>query len=69
MLKKNEYFQEYVEGENISVQFISNKNELKLISICEQVLRKDTFYIDHLISKKLNVKAKKKNFQFVKKNS
>ena len=67
-LKKNEYFQEYIEGENISIQFISNKNELKLISICEQVFRKDTFYIDHLISKKLNVKAKK-NFQFVKKDS
>ena len=42
-------FTEYIEGEKASIQFISNKNELKLISICEQVFQKR-----HILYRSLN---------------
>ena len=34
----------------MSVQFISDMDELKIVSVCEQVLKK-TFFIDYLITK------------------
>ena len=44
------------------------KKKLRLISICEQVLKKDTFFIDYLITKKIKLPTKK-NIKSSKKNS
>ena len=66
-LKKYEYFQEFLKGKNTSVQFITFKNKLSLISICEQVFKKDTFFIDYLITQRLDKEKEIKTFNLVKK--
>ena len=66
-LKKNEYFQEFINGENMSVQFISDMDELKIISVCEQVLKKKTFFIDYLITKKLSKNKQDQIYNLIKK--
>jgi predicted ATP-grasp superfamily ATP-dependent carboligase len=66
-LKKNEYFQEYIDGKNTTVQFICCKKKFRLISICKQVLKKDTFFIDYLITKKITSDQQKKILNLVKK--
>ena len=66
-LKKNEYFQEIIDGKRISVQFISKINKLRIISVCDQVLKKKTFFIDYLITKRLSKKKRNQIFTLVKK--
>ena len=66
-LKKNEYFQELIDGKRISVQFISKIRQLRIISVCDQVLKKKTFFIDYLITKRLSKKKQNQIYTLVKK--
>ena len=53
--------------EKISVQFISDESKVRLISICEQVLKKNTFFTEYIIMEKLSKSKRKEIFNLVKK--
>ena len=54
-LKKNEYFQEFIDGDLISVQFL-RKKKTHILSICSQenILKNKNFITDSLITKNVN---------------
>ncbi len=69
-LKSKEYLQEKIIGEQISVQFSAQKNEINILGIFEQVLKspeKGNFLIKSLISKKVTLKFYKQIYLFTKK--
>ena len=56
-LNKSQYFQKLIEGEHISIQFLSKNLEIKILSICKQLFRKNhryPFIIESIVSKRLN---------------
>ncbi len=56
-LKKNQYYQKIIEGEHISVQFFCKNKQMRILSICNQFFKKNTFHpfiIESIISKKVS---------------
>ena len=54
-LNKTQYFQKIIKGEHISVQFYSKDLDIKILSICKQLFRKDhcnPFIIESIVSRK-----------------
>ena len=54
-LNKTQYFQKIIKGEHISIQFYSKDLDIKILSICKQLFRKDhcnPFIIESIVSKK-----------------
>ena len=54
-LNKTQYFQKKIKGEHISIQFYSKGLDMKILSICKQLFRKDhsnPFIIESIVSKK-----------------
>ena len=54
-LNKTQYFQKIIKGEHISIQFYSKDLDIKILSICKQLFRKDhcnPFIIESIVSRK-----------------
>lgn len=52
-LKKNEYFQKIISGKHFSLQFFAFRKKVRLLSICNQLFRKESqkpFIIESLIT-------------------
>ena len=55
--EKQNYFQEFIEGQSISVQFSVKNNEVNIIGVCDQTIlksKKNYFMGKTLITKKIN---------------
>lgn len=48
------YFQKYIKGETISVQFFANQNYISLLSVCSQFEDNKKFYLEGIYQKKIN---------------
>ena len=62
-ITKFEYYQKIIDGEHISIQFYSEDERMKILSICDQSFYKrknKPYLIESILSRKLDLKTLKK---------
>ena len=71
-INKKEYLQKFIDGDSISVQFFVDKNNIKILAICDQIITNSEigiFLLKSIITKKIQNKLLKKINHLVKKIS